>query len=173
MNNIDIAVFHFFNKTCHNAILDNVMMFVTELGSGEFLVVLSIGMLFFRTKRVKMAGILILAGMTVSYNTVHFIKEFVARPRPFIALPDVNILFTTGGYSFPSNHATFAFLAAVVMSKYFKRWYLFFLAACLVVVSRVYLGVHFPSDVLAGAGIGAFLGYLLVYLVKHEENPSR
>jgi len=107
--------------------------------------------------------------------THHVLKAIVQRPRPCVSLPDV-ILHAgcSTSFSFPSNHASNMFTAATFSSLCFKNSVLFaFLIAFLVAYSRVYLGVHYPADVLAGAVWGLFMGGLgyLLYL-KARRNLS-
>jgi membrane-associated phospholipid phosphatase len=94
------------------------------------------------------------------------LKLIVKRNRPFVTYPS---LFTDrydgGGYSFPSGHTSAAFCTATSLSLYFPKWYVIapaYLWAASVGWARMYQGVHYPSDVLAGAIIGtgsAWLGY--------------
>lgn len=172
LTNIETTIFYFFNKTCHNTILDYVMPFITELGNKKFLFALAVGLLFFKRKHVKISGILLLAGLTMSYSVVYFLKNLIARPRPFLMMENTNILFAVGGFSFPSGHTTAAFLAASILSRCFKRGYIFYIAATSVAVSRIYLGVHFASDVFVGACIGTVIGVILVRIAKSTEFVS-
>jgi undecaprenyl-diphosphatase len=90
------------------------------------------------------------------------LKEFVARPRPYAVLTGIHPVLVEKSFSFPSYHATVAFMAATIMSFFFRPRYIFFIFAVTIAFSRVYLGVHYPSDALAGAGLGAMIGYVLV-----------
>ncbi len=94
-------------------------------------------------------------------------KEFFERARPCNALSDVlTPLGCTGSYSFPSNHAINNFAAAAFFSKLFPKYkIILFVSASLVAISRVYLGLHYPSDIIAGAAIGMIFGYIFALAV--------
>ena len=95
----------------------------------------------------------------VAYN---LLKPFFGRPRPCKVLSDVNIVDGCGGYfSFPSNHATNAFVVAIMLTVLSgkKRWAIaMYLLAVLIGFSRIYLGVHYPGDILAGLVFGSLIG---------------
>ena len=162
--NADSHIFLFANKICACPVIDLVMPVVTFLGSGEFIFAVAIVLIILAKKRERRpAGILLLAGLTVDYYAVYLLKNWVAQPRPFITLANVHLVGAVEkGFSFPSGHAAVAFMAAVVLSTYFKRPVIFFGLAALVAVSRVYVGVHYPTDVLSGSALGALIGYALV-----------
>ncbi|MDD5495464.1 MAG: phosphatase PAP2 family protein, partial [Candidatus Omnitrophica bacterium] len=97
----------------------------------------------------------------------------VARPRPFMCLSGVRLLSGADGYSFPSNHAAAVFMAAVILSSVFGRYSIFlYLFALIICLSRIYIGVHFPLDVLNGAVIGALIGYILVRVGRKAAGPA-
>ena len=162
----DISIFFFINLRMSNRILDYLMPLATYLGSGEtiFFIALALLAVFIRDQKKRKAAVLLFAGLTLSYYFVYFLKNLIARPRPFEAMEGVRLLFRAGGFSFPSAHAAQAFMAAAVLSRFFRMSVLFFAVACIVAFSRVYIGVHYPSDVLAGALLGSAIGYALVRL---------
>ncbi len=95
------------------------------------------------------------------------IKAGVERPRPSITVPQADPLIGAGGWSFPSGHATTAFAGAVALSYLWRRAApLFFLLAAAIAFSRVYVGVHYPGDVLAGAALGSLVGLAWVAALR-------
>ena len=104
-----------------------------------------------------------------------FVKDIFHRLRPCNALQDViTPLGCTGTFSFPSNHAVNNFAGAVFFYKLFpKLEWLLFTTASLVAISRVYLGLHYPSDILGGAIIGSAFGYLFAFAALRVDGLFR
>ena len=95
------------------------------------------------------------------------IKSGVERPRPGTAIPQADPLLGAGGWSFPSGHAATAFAGAVALSHLWRRGApLFFLLAAAIAFSRVYVGVHYPGDALAGAALGTLVGLAWVAALR-------
>jgi undecaprenyl-diphosphatase len=163
----DITVFNFINHTLSNHALNVIMPVVSRLGGGELYFLIGAAMLFSKKKEVRILGITLLAAMTVSYNITATIKILIARPRPFIGLGNVIVLgLADKGYSFPSGHSVTAFATAVILASHFRRHVLFYSLAAIMAFSRVYVGAHYPSDVITGSIIGILIGLVLVKVLS-------
>ena len=159
----DIPLFNLINHSFSRPLLNLAMPFVSRLGGGELYFVLGILLLFSRKKEIKTLGIILLAGLAVSFYITAFLKILIARPRPYVSLTNVILLGPAEkSYSFPSSHAVSAFIIASILSSHFKKYALFYALAAVIAFSRVYMGVHYPSDVIGGAVLGTLTGYLLV-----------
>jgi membrane-associated phospholipid phosphatase len=96
-------------------------------------------------------------------------KYAIQRDRPFVTYPDIQKLTGAGSPSFPSGHTSEAFATATSLSLAFPKWYVIapsFLWASAAGYSRMHLGVHYPSDVLVGALVGAGSAWLCHELNK-------
>lgn len=161
---LDRAVFYFINNVCSAKFLDLFFSWLTKLGEWEILSIVAVLLILFCKGKERLKGVYWLAGIFVAYWIIFFLKILVARPRPFAVLSHVNVLSHAGPFSFPSGHAVHIFLAAAILSAFYKKHFYFYLIAVMVAFSRIYCGVHYPSDVIAGALIGYLLGKGVVWV---------
>ena len=146
----------------HTKLLDAAMLEITALGTGTVvLMIVCISALFLALTRHRYSALLLLVATAGGIGLNLVLKIFFDRPRPSVIVWGT----TAVSSSFPSGHAmsativysTVAYLAARLYRHAWQRWITMLIAAVVIVsisVSRLYLGVHYPSDVLAGAVVG-------------------
>lgn len=118
---------------------------------------------------VKEIGLQTGVAFGVTLATTYATKYLVKRPRPYVTYPDLKNVTTEGSWSFPSGHTSSTFSIATSLSLNFPKWYVIVPAytwAAATGYSRMYLNVHYPSDVLVGAIVGSGSAWLTWKLNK-------
>jgi undecaprenyl-diphosphatase len=123
---------------------------------------------FIRTRKFRVPVISYFLAWSGAIYAFSLLKDYFHRPRPFITIKGlVPAVPLPHGYSFPSGHATLAAAMAVVLMYHFpKARYVIFALALLACFSRVYFGVHYLTDVLAGFMVGAIVGFVSLVCEK-------
>ncbi len=158
---IDVWAFLIFNLHGRRARwLDRTMLAVTQLGSGAF--ALGIAMICFLTANQSLAYEIILGSLSL-WLVVELMKFLICRTRPYIKLTNTRIVGSrAGGHSFPSGHTSQSFFLAALLSNYYQfslpGWLILYAVALLVGITRMYVGMHYPRDILGGAVLGTFWG---------------
>lgn len=136
---------------------------ITQLGSPLALTLFASAAFVLGKNKLKIFSAILVVGLMFSIVVVDDAKELVKRPRPEGA--GKTYFLIKNSYSFPSGHALVIFLAASLLGAYYgwKYYIAGYVIAFAVSLSRLYLGVHYPSDVLAGAVIGIIMGGMLIY----------
>ena len=162
----DFSVLNFIQEHFRCAFLDSVMPFITSLGDvGVIWILISVILLFF--KKTRKLGIQLLISILFAYVIYQLIlKPVIARPRPFMQNPVVELLIKAPkDFSFPSGHTACGFSFVIILFlKKNKWWFPSLVLASLIGFSRMYLYVHFFTDVICGALCGIIFGAISFYL---------
>ncbi len=167
IQNIDWNILHFIKDTLSFGVLDFLMPKITMLGNSGFVWLVAAAILII-SKKYRKTGLTMLAALAVGVlvgNAV--LKNLIARPRPcWIENADLLIAVPTD-YSFPSGHTLSSVIGAFMLTAANRRFGLFAIPlAALIAFSRLYLYVHFPSDVLASIVIGVLISLISILVCK-------
>lgn len=156
--------------------LDCLMPIVTALGNNGGIWVVTC-LILLLNKKTRLAGVTMALAMLACYLGGNlFLKNFIARARPYTDDPTIQLLIPPDRelYSFPSGHAMCSFAAATTLMLWRHRFGLVAMAlAALIAFSRIYLMMHYPLDVAAGMALGILSAIVACRLVKYYEQHRR
>lgn len=178
MTDFDFELLYLIQQYCRCRLLDSVMPVITHLGSAGIIWILIAGILIFM-KQYRLCGMKMLTGMLMGLLIGNLLlKNLIARERP--CWTDTEILMMIAvprDYSFPSGHTMASVISTVILFQENKKFGIAALIlTILIAFSRMYLFVHFPSDILGGAILGILIGFFVptvwTYFLKKQQNPS-
>ena len=161
LQNFDWSILHWIHSTLSCGVLDFLMPKITLLGKGGAIWILTAFVLLY-TKKYRKCGALLLVGLALGVLAGNVVlKPLIARARPCWLDTSVQLLVASpADYSFPSGHTLSSVIAATILTLTNRKFgFAAILLAALIAFSRLYLYVHFPSDVLGGAILGVLIGY--------------
>lgn len=165
----EYTILDFIQNNFSHPIVDEVMKFFSFLGnSGWVWILLGVSLLFF--KKTRKIGITICLSLIFSLLICNItLKPLIARTRPYELREAIALIIDRpNDFSFPSGHTSASFAAAVAIFAHDKRYGAIALTlASLIAFSRLYLYVHFPTDVLGGMIIGSLCGICAYFAIKY------
>lgn len=170
INQIDVWLYYLLSQDIKNPFLDKWMPIITNMDNWIWILALGWAALFiFGGRRGRMTCIVVIIAVLFSDNlTSYILKPLFGRVRPNIALGLTDIVgsgLSSPSPSFPSNHAVNVFTIAMALSWYYKELSpVWFAGAGVVGFSRVYVGVHYPFDVVGGAVVGVVCSLCIIWL---------
>ncbi len=172
----DKTLFLFINHLPHNTVSDVFFTFFSRIGTWG-LVWLAIGIALFIWEEIedkKGLAALIIAVLITLTLIDGGVKNVIKRSRPENTIAQtIVVVDNRDSYSFPSGHTTLAMAGAYILAREHKKWAkLYYLLAILIAFSRIYLGKHYPLDVLGGSIIGTFIALGSMKIVDKINNHS-
>lgn len=165
---LDINLFYLINHKLTNPLGDWLMPLLSYPGIDAAIWLLSSLVIDdpkHYPQRIPPAVLAVLSLLTATLLTEGLLKPIIKRDRPFKVLPDVNLLIPappSTSTSFPSGHALSSFACATALSRFYPQWSaIYYTLAGSISYSRVYVGVHYPSDILAGSILGHYWGLII------------
>lgn len=172
--NFDFAILDALQRI-HCTVLNVILAFFTYIGEGGavWIAAALLMLCFAKTRKISLPVILALV-MELIINE-NIIKQLVRRTRPFVMNPDIDtIVHKPSSYSFPSGHTCTAFAAATAIFMHNKKMGIAaYAVAVLIAFSRNYFYIHFPTDVICGAILGAAIGFCSVKITKFADSKIR
>lgn len=177
LNQFEIPILNSLHEATHCAFLDAVMPVITKLGNaGIFWILLAVVLLCFKkTRRAGVTmGISLIFGLVLCNLTI---KPLVARIRPYDFDTSIKLLIPPEhDFSFPSGHTIASFEGAVSLFIYHKKYGIAAIAlACVIAFSRLYLMVHYPTDVITavilGIAVAIIASFVSKWLIKKTKMP--
>ncbi len=174
VQNLDFSILYWVHEHWQHPLLDRLMAFLTWIGNGGTVwILVGLGLLVF--KQYRGSGLKIFLALLISLVLINWgLKELVGRLRPFQIDPGIELIIKEPAeYSFPSGHTVSSTAAStVLMIEKIPLRYASLLLAVLISLSRLYLQVHFPSDILAGFFFGALIGWASCKVVDAARPPK-
>lgn len=163
-------ILEFINHIHHNELLNMIVSAVTMLGWMYISMIIAVLLIIIgyykNNKHMRNDGVLLFISLLATSIIVEVIKLIVARPRPYTIIPSLIVLAQESNLSFPSGHtATATVLAYCLSCEYGHRW-IFMIIPLIVAFSRLYMGVHYPSDVLFGFLFALIISWRCEYILK-------
>jgi len=166
----DTSILEFIRKYMHSVFLDKAMPVITALGNGA-VVWIGISLFLIINKKYRYVGFMVFVALALSSLLGDLIlKNIIERARPCAGIPAAKMLIPKPlTYSFPSGHTASSFAAAGILAGEFKRYrfYIFSLAS-IIAFSRMYLYVHYPTDIIGGIIVGLFSAKVVLAVHKYK-----
>lgn len=169
ITNFDLSIMLYVQENLRTGVGNAIMKCITHLGdAGCFWIAVGVILLFF--KKTRPIGFSVLVSLVINAIFTNLtLKDLIARPRPFVVSDAiVTLVKEPGSFSFPSGHTSASVTAALVLFKLTPKKYGIsaLILAALIALSRIYVGVHYPTDILGGLIVAVVSSIWGCYLVK-------
>lgn len=175
LKSFDDYFINLINAKIKNRYLDIFMYRITDLGGVLFIGMFTFSLIIFGSTANKLVGVEALVVLTISQIIAHSLKRLMSRERPYKIIEQLNTFgIDLSDYSFPSGHTTASFSLATTLALNIPRVsYVVLFVAMVIAISRIYLGVHYPTDVAAGIILGVGCSIIVYfYLTRFVEQVA-
>lgn len=165
LKTFDNFLINLINKQLRNPFFDMLFYHITNLGGAISLISLTLILIIFGKGRYRIIGYKVALSLIFSGIIVQILKRVFTRNRPYWILDNLNTFgIDLSDYSFPSGHSAASFSVAVILGLNMPKFAIvIIIIASLIAISRIYLAVHYPTDVAAGIIIGIISSLIVNY----------
>lgn len=165
----DVFLLQFINSLYHNYFFNSLALVISYFGLIYTGILIAIILYIFGGEKGKKVAILLTVTVVITFLLTQLIKLIVMRPRPYTQLTTLIVCAVESDYSFPSGHTSIAAAISYVLGKEYNCFKFTIIIPILVGLSRMYFGVHYPSDVICGFLLGILIAFLCEYITNQEK----
>ena len=169
INNVDVLILQFLYSNFNYPTINFIMESLTCFGNIIVWIIFCIIIYLTGDEKAKTTAKLCFLAVIFTFYLTELLKDIINRPRPDDTL-HIAPLTDHINTSMPSGHSAVSFTVFTILTYKYGYWFIFLTIASLIAISRVILGVHYPSDLIVGAIVGVLSAFLFLYLEKRFLN---
>ena len=166
---IDVFLLQFINSFHHNLFFNSLALTISFLGLLFTGLIIAVIFYVFGGEKGKKIAFILFITVIVTFFITQLLKLLIMRPRPYTQLTTLIVCTVESDYSFPSGHSSISAAISYILGKEYNCLKYTMLIPILVGLTRIYLGVHYPSDVICGLVLGILIAFLCEYLFNQNK----